>query len=84
LIIVTVLNEQIVARLDQAQDFVQSPRADRTSKRFAGFGVIGDGDAGPEKPRQHLSPTAVWFQRLITNRRISEQEDRRDFRWNDF
>jgi hypothetical protein len=43
----------------QAQNFVQSPRAERAPKRFAGFGVIGGGHAMHEKPRQHSLTVSV-------------------------
>src|SRR5207247_6986145 len=71
-VVVTILNEQVIARLHHTQNLVETLCSERTAQRFTRFCVIGNRDAGLEEARQHLSPTVVWLQWLIADGRVTE------------
>ena len=49
LIVVTELNEEIIAGFHDAEDFIEAFGTQEAVKGFAGFSVIGNGQAGPLK-----------------------------------
>lgn len=74
-VVVPILDEQVVARLHDTYDFVESVRPERTAQRFSGLGVIRDRDAVVKKPRQHLPPAVPRFFGLIAYGGVAEQID---------
>src|SRR6266851_1117222 len=77
-IVVSKLDEEIVARLHQAQYFVQTPGAQRAFQRLSRLCVVCNGDTRPEEACQHLSPAVIGFAWLIANGRIPQEINSRD------
>ena len=77
LVVVAKLHEQPIAGLHHAEDFVETTAADGVAVGLAGLGVVGDYDLGLEPTRKHLAPTVERFFRLVADRGVAEEEDRR-------
>ena len=75
LVVVPHLNQNVVAGLDDAEEFRPPVLAQEPAQRLARFAVIGDGDLRLEKVGQHLSPTVERFARLVGGRRIAGDVD---------
>lgn len=65
LIVVSHLDEQIIARPDRAHQLVEAVFSDEAVERFSGFTVIGDSNFGFEEARKHLAPTVERLAGLI-------------------
>ena len=55
-VVVGELNEEVVAGLDGGHDLGEALFGDEALGGLAGFGVVGDDDAGEEEAREHLAP----------------------------
>ena len=64
----------------RTQDFVEAMRPEAAAERFAGLGVVGDGDPRLEEPGQHLAPGAPGLIRLVRDSRVAEDVQRHGIR----
>ena len=75
LVVVAELDHQVVAGADGGHDLGEAALADEALDGFAGFGFVGDGDAGIEEEWQHLAPGCPGFFVLIDHGGVSGQVD---------
>ena len=71
-VVVTELDEQVVAFAERGEHLFQPSLAEERAERLARLGMIRNDDAVRlEKPRQHLTPTGPGLVRLVGHRRIA-------------
>ena len=76
-IIVAELHEEIIAGFHEAENFLKATARQGIGDGFTGFSVIGDGDFWLKENREHLAPTIPGLGRLVANRGITEDKNRR-------
>ncbi len=75
-VVVGELDEEVVAGLHGGHDLGETVFADEGAGGFAGFGVVGDDDAGEEEAGEHLSPGGPGFVVLVDDGGVAgEVED---------
>ena len=80
LIVVAELDEEVVAGLDGGEDFFESSFSAEAVEGAAGFGVVGDGDAGLEEGGKHLAPSGPGGFGLVGDGGVSGEIDGGGFR----
>ncbi len=69
------LNEEIVAGFDGGHDLEEALFGDEAFGGLAGFGVVGDNDAGEEEVREHLAPGGPGFVVLVDDGGVAGEID---------
>ncbi len=75
LVVVAELDEEVVAGLDGGEDFFEPSFSAEAVEGAAGFGVVGDGDAGLEEGGKHLAPSGPGGFGLVGDGGISGEID---------
>ena len=74
-VVVGELDEEVVAGLHGGHDFGEAMFADEAFGGLAGFGVVGDDDAGEEEAGKHLSPGGPGFVVLVDDGGVAGEVD---------
>ena len=77
LVVVGELHEEVVAGLDLGEDLGEAMLADEALDGLAGFGVVGDDDAGTEEAGEDLAPGGPGLDVLIDDGGVAGEVDGR-------